>query len=129
MVLYDHRSIQVLYPRALVLATERVIKPTNLPNLPPENGELFLISELHKIKSPFSLFWQQAANFQVSTPSFERTLEIETYRINYVYQKMELQGNIAYLWNKKIIMILEHIQNFVATLIPGRKTDVENTTL
>ena len=38
-----------------------------LPNLPPENRELFLISELHKIKNPFSLFRQQAANFQIST--------------------------------------------------------------
>ena len=40
---------------------------TTLPNLPPENRELFLISELHKIKNPFSLFRQQAANFQIST--------------------------------------------------------------
>ena len=32
-----------------------------------ENSELFLISELHKIKNPFSLFRQQAANFQIST--------------------------------------------------------------
>ena len=40
---------------------------TTQPNLPPENRELFLISELHKIKNPFSLFRQQAANFQIST--------------------------------------------------------------
>ena len=28
-----------------------------------------------------------------------------TYRINFVYQKMDLQGNIAYLWKKKIMML------------------------
>ena len=27
MVLYDHRSIYVLYPRVLIPATEKVIKP------------------------------------------------------------------------------------------------------
>ena len=42
-------------------------KTTTLPCLPPVNRELFLISELHKIKNPFSLFRQQAANFQIST--------------------------------------------------------------
>ena len=26
---------------------------------------------------------------------------------------MELQGNIVYLWKKKIIAILEHLKNFV----------------
>ena len=38
-----------------------------LPNLPPENRELLLIRILHKIKNPFSLFRQRAANFQIST--------------------------------------------------------------
>ena len=42
-------------------------------------------------------------------PPFERTLCIDTYKINFVYQKMKLLGNIAYLRKKKIIMILEHI--------------------
>ena len=40
---------------------------TTLPNLPPETRERFLISELHQIKNPFSLFRQQAADFQIST--------------------------------------------------------------
>ena len=40
---------------------------TILTNLPPENRELFLISELRKIKNPFSLFRQRAENFQIST--------------------------------------------------------------
>ena len=38
-----------------------------LPNFPPKNWELFLISELHEIKNPFCLFRQQAADFQIST--------------------------------------------------------------
>ena len=45
-------------------------------------------------------------------PTYERTLCIDTYRI------MELQGNIAYLWKKRIIMILEHIQIFVRKATP-----------
>ena len=49
-------------------------------------------------------FVKRAANF-----STERTLCTGPYRINYVYEKMELQGNVAYLWENKIIMILEHL--------------------
>ena len=45
---------------------------------------------------------------------------IDTYRVNFVYQEMVLQGNIAYLWKKKIITILEHLQIFV------RKTTSES---
>ena len=63
---------------------------------------MFLISELHKIENPFSLFRQRAENFPI-----ERMLCIDAYRINYVYQKMESQSNIAYLWENKIIMILD----------------------
>ena len=77
---------------------------TTLSNTPPENWELFLISELRKIKNPFSLFKQRAANFPI-----ERTLCIDAYRINYVYQKKESQINIAYLWENEIIMILEYL--------------------
>ena len=53
------------------------------------------------------MFRQQAANFQY--PPSERRLCIDTYRISFVYQKIELQGNTAYIWKNKIIMILEHI--------------------
>ena len=49
---------------------------TTLRNLLPENRQLFLISELHKIKNPFSLFRQRAENFPV-----ERTLYIDAYRL------------------------------------------------
>ena len=65
MVLYDHRSIYVLYPCVWIPATQKV--STNIPNLPPEHRKLFQISELHKIKNPFSLFRQWAAKFQIST--------------------------------------------------------------
>ena len=105
---------------------------TTLSNLPPENRELYMTSELHKIKNPFSLFRQRAANCPI-----ERTLWIDAYRINYVYS--EIESNIAYLWGKKIIMILEQIRflsgkrlqnhDVAATLTPGRKSNVENTTL
>ena len=43
----------------------------------------------------------------------ERTLCLEAYRINSVYQKLELHGNIPHLWENKIIMILEHFKIFV----------------
>ena len=49
-------------------------------------------------------FVKRAANLPT-----ERTLCIDPYKINHVYQKMESQGNIAYLWENKIIMILEHL--------------------
>ena len=79
-------------------------------------------------------FVKRAANFPI-----ERMLCIDPYRINHVYQKMESQGNIAYIWENKIMMILEHLYIFLgkqlqnhdvaSTLIPGRKADVENTRL
>ena len=47
-------------------------------------------------------FVKRAANFPI-----ERTLCIDAYRINYVCQNMESQGNVAYRWENKIIMILE----------------------
>ena len=46
-------------------------------------------------------------------PTFEGTLCTDTCRINFVHQKIELQGNIAYLWKKKIITISEHLKMFV----------------
>ena len=45
-------------------------------------------------------------------PPFAQTLCIDTYRTNFVYQKIKLQGIIVHLWKKKI-MILEHLQIFV----------------
>ena len=152
MILHDHCSIWVLYPRVLIPATEKVIKP--LPYwIYRQKTELFLISELHKIKNSFSPFRQRAGNFQVST-IWANALHWHM-QINFVYQKMELQGNISYLWKKKVIMIMEHQQIFVrnttsesrcccnvnarsenrrrkrnvVTLVFGRSNDVGNTTL
>ena len=66
-----------------------------------------MIRELQRSKIPFLCSGNKLQIFRY--PSFEGTLCIDTYRINFVYQKMELQGNITYLWKKKITMILEHI--------------------
>ena len=122
------------YTSVFWFALRRKSLNTTLPNLPPENRELFLISELHKIKNSFSLFIQRAPDFPI-----ERTLCIYAYRRNYVYQKMDSQGNIAYLWQNKIIMILETFrfssgkpiqnQDVATMLIPCRKASVEETML
>ena len=56
-------------------------------------------------------FSKQVPNFPI-----EQMLCIDAYGINYVYQKMESQGNIAYLYENKIIMILMHLQIFVSKM-------------
>ena len=118
MVLYDHRSIQVLYPCILIPATEKVIKPRSYRIYHKKTGSCFLSVNHTRSKIPFLCSGNKLQIFKY--PPFERTLCIDTYRINFVYQKMELQGNIAYLWKKEIIMILEHLQIFV------RKTNSES---
>ena len=45
---------------------------TILPNLPPENRELFLINELHKIKNPFLCSGNKMQIFKY--PTSEQTL-------------------------------------------------------
>ena len=62
-------------------------------------------------QDPFSLFRQEMQIFKYTLT--ERTLCLEAYGINSVYQKLELHGNIPYLWENKIIMILEHFEIFV----------------
>ena len=95
-------------------------------------------------------FVKRAADF----PN-KRTLCTDAHRINYVYQKMESQGNIAYLWEKdyndigapldfrqktyfktrrccNINTRLESRRgkhNVVTTLVFGRSNNVGNTTL
>ena len=95
-------------------------------------------------------FVKRAANFPI-----ERTLCTDAHRINYVYQKMESQGNIAYLWEKNYNDIgapLDFRQetdfktrrfcnintrlesrrekhNVVTTLVFGRSNNVVNSTL
>ena len=73
-------------------------------------------------------FVERAPNF-----SIERKLCIDVHRINYVYQKLELQRYIAYVWENKIIMSTfrfssgKRLQNHdaAATLIPSWKAEVK----
>ena len=118
MVLYDHCSIQILYPRVLIPATVKVIKPRSCLIYCQKTGSSFRSVNCTRSKIPFLCSGNKLQVFKY--PPFERMLCIDLYRINFVYQKMELQGSIAYLWKKKIIIILEHIQIFV------RKTTSES---
>ena len=118
MVLYDHRSIWVLYPCVLIPATEKWFKPLPYRIYCQKQGAVFWSVNYTRSKIPFLCSGNKLQIFKYRP--FERTLCIDTYRINFVYQKMELQGNITYLWKKTIIMILEHLQIFV------RKTTSES---
>ena len=51
---------------------------TALPNLPPENRELLLISKVAKIKNSFSLIRQPVANFRIYTKLSERFALVHT---------------------------------------------------
>ena len=68
----------LLLSHVLIVATKKVIKPRPTDNLPPENRELFLISKPDKIKNGFSLFRQQAANFQIYAILSERFVLTQT---------------------------------------------------
>ena len=107
MVLCDHHSIQVLYARVFIPATEKVIRTRPYRIYRQKTGNCFWSVNYTRSKIPFLCSGNKLQIFKY--PPFERTLCIDTYRINFVYQKMELQGNIVYLWKKKIIMILEHL--------------------
>ena len=58
-------------------------------------------------KTPFLCSGKKLQIFKY--PLLEQTLCMNTCKTNLV----DLQGNIVYLWAKKIIMILEHIYIFV----------------
>ena len=136
MVLYDHGSIQVLHRCALIPASQKVIKPRPYRIYRQKTGSCFWSVNYTRSKIPFLCSGNELQIFEYLP--FEWTLCIDTYRINFVYQKMDLQGNIAELWKKKIIMILNTFKflsgkqhqnrDVAATLIPGRKADVGNTT-
>ena len=124
----------VLYPRVLTPATEKA-RPYRIYRRKTES--CFWSGYYTRSKIPFLCSGNELQIFKY--PPFERTLCIDTYRINFVYQKMELQGNIVYLWKKKIIMILEHVNvtsenrrrkhDVVTTLVFRRSNDVGSTTL
>ena len=154
MILHDHCSIYVLYPRVLIPATQKVIKPRPYRIYRQKTGNCFWSMNYTRPKIHFLCSGNELQIFKYS--SFDWTLCIDTYRINFVYRKIELQGNIAYLWKKKIIMIMEHLKIFVrkttseswrccnvnarsenrsrkhkvvTTLVFGRSNDVGNPTL
>ena len=87
--------------------TEKLIKPGTYRTYRQKMG-LFRISERDKTGNELLIFKY------IST---ERTPCIDTCKINYVYQKMELQDKIIYLWEKGIII-------FGTQLIFGRSNDV-----
>ena len=87
--------------------TEKLIKPGTYRTYRQKMG-LFRISERDKTGNELLIFKY------IST---ERTPCIGTCKINYVYQKMELQDKIIYLWEKGIII-------FGTQLIFGRSNDV-----
>ena len=138
----------------MISATEKVIKPRPYRIYLQKTGSCFWSVNYTRSKIPFLCSGNKLQIFKY--PPFERTLFIDTHSINFVYQKMELQGNIVYLWKKKIIMILEDIHifvrkttsesrrycnvktrsenrhrkhNVVTTLVFGSSNDVGNTTL
>ena len=103
MVSYDHRSIYVLYPRVLIPATEKVIKPRPYRIYRQKTGSCFWSVNYARSKIPFLYSGNELQIFKY--PPFEQTLCIDA---NFVYQKIELEDNIVYLKKKKIMM-LEHL--------------------
>ena len=87
--------------------TEKLIKPGTYRTYRQKMG-LSRISERDKTGNELLIFKY------IST---ERTPCIGTCKINYVYQKMELQDKIIYLWEKGIII-------FGTQLIFGRSNDL-----
>ena len=102
----------------MISTTEKVIQPRPYWIYRQKTGSCFWSVNYTRSKIPFLCSGNQLQIFKY--PPFERTLFIDTCSINFVYQKMELQGNIVNLWKKKIIMILEYIYIFV------RKTTSES---
>ena len=85
MVLCDHRSIQVLYHRILIPATQKVIKARAYRIYPLKTGSCFWSVNYTRSKNPFLCSGNELQIFKY--PPFKRTLCIDTYRINFVYQK------------------------------------------
>ena len=102
----------------MIPATEKIIRPRPYRILRQKTGNFFWSVNYARSKIPFLCSGNKLRIFKC--PPFEKRLCFDTYWINFIYQKMELQGNTAYLWKKKIIMILEHIEIFV------RKTTSES---
>ena len=128
MVLYDHRSIQVLNPRVLIPAMEKVIKPRPYQIYRQKTGSRFWSLNYTRSKIPFfyscnklqifkfhhwanALHWHNQNKFCLSKIEWQDNIAYLWKK--FCLSKMELQGNIAYIWKKKVIMILEQLQIFV----------------
>ena len=95
------------YNPVLNSATGKVIKPRPYRVYRQKTASCFWSVNYTRSKISFLCSGKKLQLFRYLP--FEWTLCIDTYRIIFVSQKMELQDNIAYLWKKKITMILEHI--------------------
>ena len=84
----------------MIPATEKVIKLRPYRIHCQKIGSCFWSVNYTRSKIPFLCSGNKLQIFKY--PPFERTLCIDTYRINFIYQKMELQGHITYLWGEKI---------------------------
>ena len=78
-IIYKRSSTNNIYILSLYPFNKEITDLTKtLPNLPPENRELLLITELDKIKHPFSLFRQPVANFRIYTKLSKRFALVHT---------------------------------------------------
>ena len=78
-IIYKRSSTSNIYILSLYPFNKEITDLTKtLPNLPPENRELLLITELDKIKHPFSLFRQPVANFRIYTKLSKRFALVHT---------------------------------------------------
>ena len=97
-----------------------------LPSLLSENRELFQFSELNKIKNPFFSIHATSCKFS----NIHQLSRCKASHINSVHQKTEWHDNIAYHWENKIIIILEHLEIFIRkTASKSRRCCNNNTRL
>ena len=84
-------------PCILIPDTEKVYKPRPYRFYCQKTRNYFWLVNYTRSKILFLCSGNKLRTFK-----FERTLCIDTSATNFVYQKMELQSNIAYLWKKKL---------------------------
>ena len=82
-------------PCILIPDTEKVYKPRPYRFYCQKTRNYFWLVNYTRSKILFLCSGNKLQTFK-----FERTLCIDTSATNFVYQKMELQSNIAYLWKK-----------------------------
>ena len=148
MVLYDHCSIQILYPRVLIPATVKVIKPRPCRIYRQKTGSSFRSANCTRSKVPFLCSGNKLQIFKY--PPFEQTLCIDTYRINFFLSKNGIARQYYIPLEKEHYDIGTHLDfcqendisittllaqqkqccnKVVTTLVFGCSNDVGNTTL